>query len=1030
MQPADGQPDSRAAHPTPSQLNAFGLGRLDDTAAWTVEQHVAACPTCCQKLDAVPADGFLSCLRSAGPTPPMALPVVPSALSNHPRYEVEEVLGCGGMGVVYRARHRLMHRPVALKVIHQHLVGNDLAAERFRREVQAAARLAHPNVVAAYDADQAGALHFLVMEFVEGETLAQRVERQGPLPVAEACEYVRQAALGLQHAFEHGLVHRDLKPHNLMRTPGGVIKILDFGLAGFGRETVPAGPSNEPTVPDAQGTDPEAITAATAVLGTPAYLAPEQASDPRKADVRSDLYGLGCTLYFLLTGRPPFPGNSVSQMLRLHAEAPPPLAQLGREVPAGLRRVLERLLAKDPAERYATPAEVAAALAPYAGRPGRRLRRVVVAAVLAIVVGAVTVAAWPRSGSDRAQPPQSGPAEGVPDLVWQLNAGEGVETVAFTADGLQALVGTTDNSLMLCDVATGKELWRQPVLTPVGASAALSPDGRHALVWSSPPADDGLLRLWNLETRAEVHRWVAHTQGVHQAAFSPDGQRIISCGREDVVRVWDTDGQKMCHLSGHAGSVWCVAITRDGLAASGGADRTVRIWDLKAAEQVRCLRGHAGEVHCLAFAGTDRLVSGSYDTTVRVWDVHSGAPLRRLEGHNFLVEDLSVSRDGRRLLTADGLEIRHGNWVRGPNHGIRLWDLDSGRELERFGHISGGVGAVAFSPDGARALAGGSLDSNLRLWCLDDKKELPTDKLGQVRRFEGPPGCAIHAVAFSPDGTRLAGAGDDKAVWLWDVAGNRELVPLQGHALAVQCVAWSADGTRILSGSSDGTLRLWDAATGEPRAVLQEHTATVWAVAFLDDRRAVSASGDGTVKVWDLGNRVSLQTFTGHTGTVWAVAAALDGRRVYSGGQDLTVRVWEPGRPGEVECWKNQPGQVRNLAVAPDGATVLVVAGNEARLCAAAGGEVQAVLGGHGPDRINDGHQGRVESVAFSRDGRRALSAGYEDNTLRLWDPGANERLFVYRVNGAPRGVAFCPDGIHAACGSQSGCAYLWRLPP
>jgi WD40 repeat protein len=160
------------------------------------------------------------------------------------------------------------------------------------------------------------------------------------------------------------------------------------------------------------------------------------------------------------------------------------------------------------------------------------------------------------------------------------------------------------------------------------------------------------------------------------------------------------------------------------------------------------------------------------------------------------------------------------------------------------------------------------------------------------------------------------------------------------------------------------------------------------------------------------------------------VAAAPDGRRVYSGGQDRAVRVWDLALGGQVECWDKQPGPVRCLAVSPDGAAVLVVAGKGARLCAADGGRGLATLGEAGEEKTNGGHQGRVESAVFSKDGRRALSAGYEDNTLRLWDVAANSQLYVYRVNGAPRGVAFSPDGVHAACGSRFGCAYLWRLPP
>ena len=170
----------------------------------------------------------------------------PKELADHPRYRVLGLLGAGGMGAVYKAEHRLMERPVALKVIRRGLTDDPAAAERFRREVKAAARLSHPHIVRAYDAEQAGDLHFLVMEFVEGTDLARLVAGQGPLPVARACEYARQAALGLQHAFEHGMVHRDIKPQNLMLTPDGQVKVLDFGLARFVSESAPSPPTPSP----------------------------------------------------------------------------------------------------------------------------------------------------------------------------------------------------------------------------------------------------------------------------------------------------------------------------------------------------------------------------------------------------------------------------------------------------------------------------------------------------------------------------------------------------------------------------------------------------------------------------------------------------------------------------------------------------------------------------------------------------------------------------------------------------------------
>ncbi|HVS36336.1 MAG TPA: protein kinase [Gemmataceae bacterium] len=343
---------------------------------------------------------------AAGRTPPE---VVPAELQDHPRYRVLGLLGQGGMGAVYKAEHRHMGRVVALKVINPGLVGSEAAVQRFRQEVQTAARLTHPNIVTAYDADHAGGLHFLVMEFLDGESLDEYLRRKNVLPVAEACDYARQAALGLQHAHELGMVHRDVKPHNLMRTPDGRVKILDFGLARLARAAeAPADPAAP--APSAQ------LTAVGAVMGTADYMAPEQAGDARSADIRADIYSLGCTLYQLLAGRVPFPGGSALDKLLLHAaETPADLTRLRPDIPAGLAAVVRKMTAKDPASRYQTPAEVAAALAPFAAPP-RTARRLAVAVVVGVaaLLAVVALCLWlakpswfGAGGSQQAQaPPQ------------------------------------------------------------------------------------------------------------------------------------------------------------------------------------------------------------------------------------------------------------------------------------------------------------------------------------------------------------------------------------------------------------------------------------------------------------------------------------------------------------------------------------------------------------------------------------------------------------------------------------------------
>jgi serine/threonine protein kinase len=369
---------------------AFAQGRLSDEGLVQLSAHLDDCVECRQTVEGIADDTLVSLLRAAhtepkrdelaSPTEAVTLPPVgpaqtspglPAELTDHPRYRVQELLGVGGMGSVYKAEHLLMERPVALKLISPALTTDPATVDRFRREVKAAGRLKHPNIVMAHDAEQAGDWHFLVMEFVEGKSLARIVAEQGPLPVRQACYYIHQAALGLQHAHERGMVHRDIKPHNLMRTPEDQIKILDFGLARVARETVSAG---VPVV-DSAGAMPAAsagtansgsLTQVGTVMGTPDYIAPEQITDARTADIRADIYSLGCTLYDLLAGHPPFAQGPVIAKVMAHREqTPPSLSELRKDLPPELVRVVGRMMAKDPAKRYQTPGEVVAALAPF-----------------------------------------------------------------------------------------------------------------------------------------------------------------------------------------------------------------------------------------------------------------------------------------------------------------------------------------------------------------------------------------------------------------------------------------------------------------------------------------------------------------------------------------------------------------------------------------------------------------------------------------------------------------------------------------
>ncbi|MBP3959431.1 protein kinase [Gemmata sp. G18] len=381
---------SVATCPQAGTLAAFARGELSSTDLASVADHVAGCAACGSALKLIPEDSLANLARAAAAAPPtvksvtdaaptgatVATDKIPLALANHPRYRIISELGAGGMGVVYKAEHRLMGRVVALKVVAPHLTAKASAVERFVKEFKAAGKLTHPNIVTYHDAEEAGGLHFLAMEFIEGVSLDRLVAKKGPLPVPMACVFARQAALGLQHAAEKGMVHRDIKPQNLMVTRKGQVKVLDFGLARFAQADeseaeVEMDPARTTQMPFGAGRTMGAasagVTNPNVLMGTPDYLSPEQARNSHAVDHRSDIYSLGCTLHFLLTGKAPFLSATtlIDKLLAHTNEAPPPIREVRPEVPAGLADVLARMMAKKLEDRYQTAAEVAGALLPF-----------------------------------------------------------------------------------------------------------------------------------------------------------------------------------------------------------------------------------------------------------------------------------------------------------------------------------------------------------------------------------------------------------------------------------------------------------------------------------------------------------------------------------------------------------------------------------------------------------------------------------------------------------------------------------------
>jgi tRNA A-37 threonylcarbamoyl transferase component Bud32 len=610
----------------------------------------SVCPVCSQ-------DTIASTVLVPAPQPTAEPP------PNITGYEILAEVGRGGMGIVYKARDLTRNRDVALKVILKERIANAEALQRFRREAQAAARLSHPNIVAVYDYDQDGDTHYLAMEFVPGLTLQRLVDQSGPLAVPHACDFVRQLALGLQHASEQALVHRDIKPSNVMAVmpgsrlpPRPLVKLLDMGVARLYQAR------------DFQNDSITTLTRDGVVVGTPDYIAPEQLENPHGADIRADLYSLGCTFYFLLSGQVPFPGGTLIQKLdRQRWEHPASVDQVRSEVPAAVAAVVRRLMAKHPDDRYRTPGELAAALEQLA-----------------------------RTGTL--------PAGHQPEAIEATRTFTGhaglVLGVCFLPDGQSAVSAATDRTVRLWDVTTGTE--RRRVCESLHEIGCLTVSPTTGEVFVGQGAS---VRLYDPQTGREIQRFTGHIDAVRCLCVSADGRVALSAGDDRTVRVWDVaSGRETQRFTKHRARITGVALSPDGeRAVSGGHDQTLRLWETQSGRELRTFAVPRGPILCVAFAPDGRLIaSGHFDTAIRLWDADSGREERRFTGHRQMVSSV--------LLSASGVVLSASY-----DQTIRGWDAASGSELWCGASHAGPVTGLALSPNGTQLLSS-SFDQTLRSW--------------------------------------------------------------------------------------------------------------------------------------------------------------------------------------------------------------------------------------------------------------------------------------------------------------------------
>jgi WD40 repeat protein len=960
------------------------LARLPDAA----QGRVMRCPACHQTFR-VPNETCVDEARATqGPAVVRARGDIPERIG---RFEVRERLGAGAFGAVYRAWDPELQRELALKVPHPAVLADPRLVERFLREGKAAAGLNHPHIVPVYDAGQDGDHFYLAAAFVPGSSL-QGTAGGKPLEPRRAAGVVRQLAEALAYAHGQGVVHRDVKPANVLLDEHGDPLLADFGLA-YRQEAA------------------ENLTHDGAILGTPAYMAPEVAEGQTGEPVpASDQYALGVVLYELLTGQTPFEGPPALVLYNVVHTEPDSPRKVNPVVPEDLERVCLKALAKRPSDRYPDCQALAEDLRgwldgePVQARPLSPVERVVrwcrreprlvaagmltvvcllVVAFLAIIRTRELAGVNDRAGELKAQ------AEEQVALA-NHNAAEGTR-LAEEAERRKAEAEQTRKDADEQNQAAEQKrrLQEQKTVEAIRLEQQARNEERRGrrvlyksdLVMARRASDRGdnaqarlLLEKYIPSSLADELRdgdwdslWamvavsspaLTHGGAVLSVTFHPDGLRLATASEDGTARLWKARSrQEIRRFTGHTGPVLSVCFRPDGQQlASGGDDTTIKLWDVRTGREIRTLKGHANSVTSVCF-GPDgkRLASASRDKTIKVWDTQTGQKQRSFGGHTDTITSVCFSPDGKRIASAS------------EDQTVKVWDAQTGQEvLTLKGHTSV-VSSVCFSPDGKR-LASASKDQTVKVWEAKTGQQQLT-----LTAHKGP----VDRVCFSPDGKLLASASYDQTVKVWEADTGEEAFSLKGHTGRVTSVCFSPDAQRLASGSDDQTVKVWDVHGGERTLSLKGHTGPIYSVCFSPDgKRLASSSYDQRVKVWDAQSGQEQLTLKGHVLGVRSVCFSPDGHRLASASMDQTVKVWDAQTGQQTLSLQGHTSSVTSVAFSPDGKRIVSGSNDQTvKVWDAQTGQEALSL---------KGHTNWVTSVAFSPDGKRIVS-GSNDQTVKVW---------------------------------------------